>query len=737
VSSIAQRILEAKRAKQQQQVEGVSNVAEEEQSPVSTPTTIVEKGPEEIKANGGAAESAPTTVPSNLRDLLGTYNTLAAVTESPVWKLLSLPQRVLVRRLYTESKQLGASANDNAGGEFVSAREVESSVKTGEHIRADHELSFIQRIFKEYPDPVALVESADFKSWDAQKKADVLREYTKRAQISAQILNQHQRMLERLRTKEEAEKVLAAGGSLAAKDVSTKHEAFSLSVKLNDKQDLAVVYALEGKSFVLTGAAGTGKTTACREIAKAFLERGNLGTHYFKVQDDEGRNAKIGAPGIAFVSYTRRASANIRRALHKDPTLEQKLEHNIVTMHRLLEYEPEFYVTPEGKDSMRFVPKRNAHNQLDCKVVVIEEASMLGLDLWERFFEAVRPGTIIVFVGDINQLPPVFGKSIMNYALAQLPVVELTEVYRQALDSGVIVNAHKILKGQAPEANKDTQLVTGNQPTHVGQERMAKSLGKLFFQLWEQKEFDPEQDIILSPWNKQPCGTDNMNNWIAQLLGEKRNAMVYEVLAGRRKMYLAVGDRVMYEKRDGIIKAIRHNAQYLGKAPQPASTSLTRFGLRKLEDQGDTEDFELSTVGYENINIDEVPDEEKKLQASHVVELTLDDGSLEVLSAVGDFADQVFSLGYCLTVHKAQGCEWRKVFVILHKDHTLGGFLTRELVYTAATRAREKLILIAKPDTLAKAVKQQTIKGDTLEEKIQSINSGAANIGTYPVIKRR
>lgn len=764
MSSIAQRILERKR-----------KAAEEAATSVATTTTHKEKEKEDAKSESEVLSTSNTPVPqtserqeeqsskplvvskpARLSDLLGDYQSIESLRNSPTWRLLSLAERIQVGRLFEQQRKLAASADSNANSGSHSSvttplatekkplsQAVVEVFKEGEHIPAsspsvvDKQETWIERLFRLYPSAKDLYESEDFAKMSMQEKADATREYVKRAQIEAQIIHKHQREIEAAITKENQRALMASGASTEVNAVSQKHEAFSLSVVLNEKQQLAVEYALAGKCFVLTGAAGTGKTTACREIAKAFLARGGLGYHTFKTESGE----RVTSHGIAFCSYTRRATANIRRALHKDPELEKELEENIVTIHRLLEYEPEFYtemVNGELKNKMRFLPKRDATRPLDIKVLVIEEGSMLGLDLWEKLYAAMRAGTIIVFVGDINQLPPVFGKSVMNYALAQLPVVELTEVYRQALDSGVIVNAHRILKGEAPENNKDTQIVTGNSPTHVGQEKMSRALGNMFFQLWQKdKEYDPEQDIILSPWNKQPCGTSNLNAWISQFLGEQRKAMVYEVLAGRQKLYLAVGDRVMYEKRDGIITAIRHNAQYLGKAPQPASTSLTRFGLRKLDDNGHGEDFELAaTPGYENLNIDEIPDEQKKLQASHTVTLRLDDGAEEVLSAVGDFAEQVFSLGYCLTVHKAQGCEWRKVFVVLHKDHTLGGFLTRELVYTASTRAREKLIFIAKPDTLKKAVKQQEIKGNTLEEKIQSINSGAANIGTYPVVKR-
>jgi len=681
--------------------------------------------------------------PSNLLDLLRDYATVEMLRESSVWNLLSLQERIKLNKEYVKQRQLSGEERtmltpEHRIGDDVKAATAEATAALERIPEPEtHELTLSEKLFMRYPSFKALQDSNYYRSLNIADKVMVSREYAKQAQLIAMEAQHASRVGEKAMEQAEVAKALEQGADKALNDISKKNETFSLDIVLNERQQLGVEYAKAGKSFVFTGAAGTGKTTGCREIARALLQRGDLGRHYFKVIENDKTVSRSG-PGIAFCAYTRRATSNIRRALHRDATLEKELEHNVVTIHRLLEYEPEFYTTPDDptKQKMRFVPKRTAHNPITCKVIVIEEASMLGLDLWEKLYDAMLPGTVLIFVGDINQLPPVFGKSIMNYALAQLPIVELTEVYRQALDSGVIVDAHRVLKGLPPEGNKDVAIVEGKSPTQVGQEKMSRAMGAFFKEMWTRKEYDPNQDIILSPWNKQYMGTDNINNWIAQFLGEERSAMVYEVLTNRRKMYLAVGDRVMFEKQDGIIVKISHNAQYLGKMPQPASTALTRFGLRKMAvSDATTEDFELSGIGYENINIDEVPDEERKAQASHLVTLRMDSGEEETLSSVGDFAEQKFSLGYCLTVHKAQGCEWRKVYILLHKDHTLGGFLSRELIYTAMTRAREKLVLITKKALLAKAVQTQVIKGNTLEEKVASINSGATNIGQYKVVK--
>lgn len=507
--------------------------------------------------------------------------------------------------------------------------------------------------------------------------------------------------------------------------------AFSLDISLNREQLLAKEMAFSGKSFCLIGAAGTGKTTAQREIASELLRQNLLGTHTFRVQ---GSGERVVAPSIAFVAYTRIASGNLRRAIHKDPALEEALLHNVTTIHNLLEYAPETYWDyEEQKEKFRFIPKRTASNPLDITHLIIEEASMVGLDLWEKLYSALRPNVQIIYIGDINQLPPVFGSSILNYALVQLPVIELTHVYRQAEGSEVLDNAHRILKGEQIVEGKDFRLVRGGD-TQLSQTRLSLMLGKTFPKWEEAGEYDPLQDIVLSPWNKHELGTDNMNKWIAQHLGEKRNADVYEVIAGITKTYLAVGDRILFQKQTGIITDIKKNGMYVGKAPMPHGTDLTRFGIRRNAVAVD-DDMDIG-AGYEDISLDklmEQAEEDIKRQTSHIVEIELETGEQVTLSSVGDFSPAVFSLAYCLTVHKAQGCEWRKVFLILHKDHSISAF--RELLYTAVTRAREQVIMIAKDFMVDKAIKNPRIKGNSIAEKIEYFNGGTQQIGDVKCTK--
>lgn len=501
-------------------------------------------------------------------------------------------------------------------------------------------------------------------------------------------------------------------------------KTFSLSISLNNEQLLAKQLAFEGKSFVLTGAAGTGKTTACREIAKSLIEQNLLSTHTFRIA---GTSERITAPSVAFCAYTRIASGNLRRAIHKDKNLEELLTHNITTIHNLLEYAPETYwCYEENKEKFRFIPKRTASNPLDITHLIIEESSMVGLDLWDKLFSALRSNTQIIFLGDINQLQPVFGASILNYALTQLPVVELKEVYRQAGDSTVLENAHNILKGKKLKEAEDFVIMRGGDKQH-GQGKMAQAIAGFLNKAEQTGEYDPEQDIILSPFNKQDLGTDNMNKWISQHLGEKRNAIVFQVKAGMTTLYLAIGDKVLYNKRVGIIKTISHNGEYHGSSCLSPSPSLSRFGFYKDIDIDMNEEAKDGEIDYTNLDLDKLLEkeegekEDKVRQASHVVTLEMEEGEEETLSAVGDFSSSIFSLGYALTVHKAQGCEWRHVYIILHKDHSI--MAHRELLYTAVTRAAKKVVLIAKDFMIEKAISVQRIKGNSLADKIEFFNA--------------
>jgi len=551
--------------------------------------------------------------------------------------------------------------------------------------------------------------------------------------------------LEKLRIKKQAEALAAEEMAPESEPERTElskgiQESFSLNIVLNEKQLVAKDFAFQGKSFCLIGPAGTGKTTAQRAVAGALLEDGRLELSSYKYTDiATGFSSMKEAPSIAFVAYTRRAASNMRKAIHKDPILAEKLKFNIMTIHALLEYRPETYWdSVEMKEKFRFAPTRNAENPLTITHLVIEEASMLGLDLWDKLYDALPYDVQIIFVGDINQLPPVFGPSILNYALTQLPIVELTEVYR---NQGIVLeNAHNILNGRKLLEDKDFHIVRGKNPTQLGQGKMCSVVTNMLKVLSSTigddglPEYDVENDMILSPFNKQGgrgeksdlhLGTNAMNKWIAQFVGERRGAIVHEIIAGFNKLYLAEGDKVMFNKRDGVIKSINRNLQYHGKEPQLPGKDLSRFGTRLLGVDSDLDfDDMAGELDYSNFSLEALEDEkgERKQQASHSVVIDYGDGMEEEVTAAGDFSEASFTLGYCLTVHKAQGSEWRKVFILLHKDHAI--MLFRELFYTAETRARTKVTIIAKDYIIDQAISNQRIKGSSLKDKLAFFNSG-------------
>jgi exodeoxyribonuclease V alpha subunit len=514
---------------------------------------------------------------------------------------------------------------------------------------------------------------------------------------------------------------------------ATKKESFSLSVILNDRQELAAEYAENKKSFVLTGAAGTGKTTALRETAKRLLSQSALSTHNFK--SGEG-------PSIAFCAYTHVAVGNMRKALFKDPELAKMLEHNVLTIHALLEFEPEFYDIEDAdgnlKSTMRFIPKRTAMNPLHLTHLIIEEASMVDANnLWMKLFDALLPGCQIIFVGDINQLQPIFGASVINYALINLPVVELTEVYRQALDSKIIYNAHRVLKGEDIEPDGvDVKLLSMPKGGKLLSEHaVAILLKNTLYKQWKAGIYDPNLDIVLSPFNKNDLGTLNLNKHIAQFFSDHHDKEVWEIFAGMNRWYLAIGDKILVNKQDGIIKSIRYNARYFGKMPRPPNTMMSRHGqiIPKDSNNGANPDSDDSfELDYSNINVEDISEKEKKNDASHIVTCELESGEEVVLSQTGDFNPQVFTLGYALTVHKAQGREWRRVFFVIHKNQAT--ILHRELVYTAITRASQEVIIVDLTNQINKAIRSQRVKGNDIKEKIEWFNSKVSLEVPVPLI---
>lgn len=496
-------------------------------------------------------------------------------------------------------------------------------------------------------------------------------------------------------------------------------DKYGKPITLNSNQMRFVETAgTKGQSAVLIGAAGTGKTTTQKAVCQALIQSGRAG-----ILDSGGHKhlPATGVPGIVICAYTRRAVANIRRNLPTD------LQANAITIHKLLEYSPVYYTvmddnTGEEKTKMVFEATRNASNPLprSIKCIIFEEASMLGTDLYKEVRNACPHAPQEIFLGDIQQLPPVFGPAILGFKLLELPTIELTEVYRQALESPIISLAHRILSGTAMESKEFPDWKKPGLTLHPWKKKInpddALNTAAMFLtQAIDAGAYDPNEDAILIPYNKS-FGTDELNKKIANHLARKSNLDTYQIIAGFNKYYLTVGDKVLYDKEDATVIRIEPNPTYSGIKPIPHSKSLDYWGTDLIAQESHQEQLDDNQVDFLLSQSASKDSDERVRQASHIITLQMNDSELEIKL---DKASELngLLLGYCLTVHKSQGSEWRKVFVFFHQSHAT--LIQRELLYTAVTRAREELYIICEPETFIKGITSQRVKGNTLEEKAE------------------
>lgn len=505
-------------------------------------------------------------------------------------------------------------------------------------------------------------------------------------------------------------------------------------IQLDASQLRAVDLFLSGKSFVIIGKAGTGKSTIVQAGKLLLLSRTRWESIAYRIK---GKGRHETAPSIATVAFTNHASDNIREKLVSHPTLAESFgicAPNITTIHNLLEYTVEFITCPNtGETKRRYYPTRDKIKKLEITHLVLEEASMVGvgdLSIWQQLFDALPSGIQLIFLGDINQLPPVIGKSILSYALQELPVAELTTVHRCALNNPIIRQALNCIEGRKIEQDWDAEsgegvrVFNGKAKTKLCKDYYQIAFTRLMAKMIEEEQFDPMVDMVLSPFfkpNPRAISACNLAKQIAGIMARKNRAVVYEIQTGFQRIYLAVGDRVMIDKTEGIVARIETNGSYTGKTPKPPSAYMDYNGEYW---QGEEEELETS-YNYDALNLDSLMDtdqEERKRAASHVVYIKQKHEELgEVMcSTLSDFGG--LSLGYALSVHKAQGSEWPNVVLALHGSNSM--LLFRELLYTGMTRAKKRLDILAQADVLEKARTTQRIKGNSLADKIEFFNGG-------------
>ncbi len=408
--------------------------------------------------------------------------------------------------------------------------------------------------------------------------------------------------------------VAATLGERAALPPHLDHEPGDDPGKLTDEQWAAVRGAFEARVSVLTGGPGVGKTECTRGI----------------VAEAEAANATI-----ALCAPTGRAA---RR-------MEEATGHEAKTIHRLLEWMP-------GRE-----PAFRPGHPLPVDLVIVDESSMLNLRLAEVLLGGIAESTHVVFVGDADQLPPIgAGKPFEDLIEAgTVPVVRLTQIFRQAARSMITTAAHEINEGRpphrepGPDQEHDFFFIERPSPeraletvVEVVAERAPSGFG-----------VDPIRDVqVLAPMYKGAVGIDALNERLQARLNPE----------GKR----ALGDRF-------------------------------RIGDRLIQTRNSHE------LGLMNGSIvflrSDDPDEEA------IVVDTDDGGSLVI--PYGETA--TLRLAYAISVHKAQGCEVPVVVGVCHRSHSR--MLTRPLLYTAITRARNSCVLVGDRGALEAAVRRDDSGG--------------------------
>ena len=386
-------------------------------------------------------------------------------------------------------------------------------------------------------------------------------------------------------------------------------------------QRAAIAAAAKHGVTVLTGGPGTGKTTTVRGMLRVF--------------EALGLNVVLAAP-------TGRAAKRLSELCG----IEAK------TIHRLLEAG---YVAGGG----RLAFQRCATNPLECDVVVLDEVSMVDVVLMQALLEAMPYDARLVLVGDPDQLPPVgpgnFLRDLINSR--RVPVIALTEIFRQAQQSDIVMNAHAINEGRAPKpSGKDGDffIMKKDSPADV----MATIVSLCRDRLPRYYGLSPSQIQVLSPARRQGAGTIPLNRMLQEALNPPAEG----------KPEKRFGDTI-FRQGDRVMQ-VRNNYDIVWETVDGKESGMGMFN-------GDVGEIVQLFPGQECL----VVRFDDKL-ATYTFDML---GELE--------------LAYAMTVHKAQGSEFEAVVVAVSSGISRR-LLTRSILYTAITRAKKLLVLVGNPDTI-------------------------------------
>lgn len=533
-----------------------------------------------------------------------------------------------------------------------------------------------------------------------------------------------------------------------------------------DDTQLTAIYGLAQQQYgVMIGAAGTGKTTTTKKLVdilrdgldeidvSKYWQRGEV-----KEGDEDYEVPQRLIPSIVMVSFTGRATQMIKKNFPRD------WHPNIMTIHRALGFYPEFYQDFDGESSemvnkRRFVPAYNEDNLMPWDIIIIDEAGMLGLELWHQLWAATKPTCRIIMIGDINQLPPTHGKSILGFALANWPTWELTHVHRQqGANNSIVDNAHRILKGLRPVSDSpeplsvktpeqmikalnfmvsdaDWRFVTVDVPED---HRQASQRIRQVMQLLQGKLYEPNRDVIITPINGfeqtapgYTLGQAPLNQELVVKLNSKNPR--YMIDAGREKQNFAVGDKVMATVNDyeagitngmtGVIKEITENGAYIGDTRRwGLITEVNEYLSGLVSEEDDDVEFSLEDMVNDSAaGMEELKKKEKRDAgpASHIVEVEFGEGEHAFTIAFSTKSTVAsLMLAYVATCHKMQGGECPHVFGIVHQANKRP--LNREWFYTMVTRGSQKVVVFTTRQGLGFALGKQNIKGSTLEAKVKT-----------------
>ena len=395
-------------------------------------------------------------------------------------------------------------------------------------------------------------------------------------------------------------------------DASIDRLEKQMGIHFAANQREAVKTALTAKVMLLTGGPGTGKTTTTIGML-----------HLFEALE---KRVLLAAP-------TGRAAKRISETTGREAK----------TIHRLLEFSPQ----ENGF-------KRNRENPLEADVVIIDEMSMVDLVLMNNLMKAVPQSATLIMIGDVDQLPSVGAGNVLTDLIAsgEVTVVTLTEIFRQAQESYIVTNAHRINRGKFPQttgpADRNFFFIEEEDPDRVV-DLICDLVGK---RLPKHYSYHPMDDIqVLCPMRRGTVGSENFNKRLQEIL----NPSPEEAIRGGRDF--RVGDKVMQ---------IRNNYDY----------DVFNGDIGRITDVDFVE--KLVTIQF--------PEKRVAFDMADLNELVL---------------------AYGITVHKAQGSEYPAVVIPLMTQHYL--MLQRNLLYTGITRAKELVVLVGTKKALGMAIRNNKV----------------------------